>query len=87
MTARHVAFPKASPWSFIEGKGFSLGSSRFSSLVGSFLPLRKLYKTAVAIITVGLVDSFVRMDMERERSNLFQNPEHPLYRISRMNLG
>ena len=49
-------FSKASPWSFIAGKGFSLGSS---SSIGSFLPLTKLYKTAVPIIIVRVVESFV----------------------------
>ena len=72
MRARRVAFPKGRAWSFIAGKGFSLGSSRVSPSIGSFLPLIKLYRTAVATIIVRVVESFVLMDMERQGNNLFQ---------------
>ena len=42
MRARRVAFPKGRAWSFIAGKGFSLGHSRVSSSIGSFLPPYKI---------------------------------------------
>ena len=81
-----MAFPRDWVSSFIAGKEFTSGSSRFSSLIGSFLLHMKLYRTAVTTMTISVVESFVQMDMER-KGDTFPSPEHPLHSISFTNLG
>ena len=69
-------FPRVVPGHSWQVKDFYQGSSRFSSSIGSFLPLTKLYMTAVATIIVRVAESFVRIDMERQGNNLFQTPNN-----------
>ena len=60
-------------YSMHAGAWFSSASSRGSSM-GSFLLLKKLYRTAFATNIVRVVESFILIDIERQGNNLFQIP-------------